>query len=792
MPIFYYRTSHEKNAPWLSANITDFDQVKQDLAFHIGTTYLSAAPNKNPEHDSKIKHTGDFWIDIDKTNDVEGAIHATRQIQVVLINLGVDLNQVGLFASGGKGFHIRTPIKIMGGIGSSKLPQIFKKMAVRIDALAGGNTGIDLQLYNCGKGKLLRVENKPRVDGAFKVPMTWEALDTLTPEAYKILCSEPRNPIPLAEPTSTQGLVELCNKAFIELLTEDKQKATTPAVTSEMLDKLEGVKPPCISVIVSGIDQTKKKNAGNNDKAQSIALALDYGLATDDDIIDFTINNVSENNSTTDLKARVEGARNSNKDFDCKLMLSNTGVSSKVCKTCPIGILLNPPAEPVNLEILDDITPIGSLDLLKHVDDNHILKRLALEIATVTNIPKNTVFLIGLGITSTMAVRHRQVAYQHRGAIPTGLSIATEQPSGTGKSQCMETFQKPYQHIFQNRREGLLMALRSLDPKDKAGREAITEELSISFLVTDATPEALSATLPANYGLFGMASCEQALFNTVLGKSYGDGRANNNELLLKSFNGEYTHIIRISRDGYSGNVGGAVVLCAQEGSIDTLVTESNGTGLAERFLVLAEPNKIGTRDYLNVPAMTETVLEEYKKICERVAAKIFHEPKPLKDLPLLTISSEGWRLINEFRNKIEPLRADGNKYSHGSLRGATGKVDMQIMKIAANLQILESPQLEIDLNFVKSAIEIVSDLLDEHCNLLESKGFIGTKSEYTAVINYLTRAKRAGSVEIANALRGVVPFKTMTGSKAAVIKSTLKGMKNAGLLVEVEGKFSLM
>ena len=46
-----------------------------------------------------------------------------------------------------------------------------------------------------------------------------------------------------------------------------------------------------------------------------------------------------------------------------------------------------------------------SIDFLKLVDDNHLLKQLALSIASVTYLPAQTVFLIGLGVFASIACR---------------------------------------------------------------------------------------------------------------------------------------------------------------------------------------------------------------------------------------------------------------------------------------------------------------------------------------------------------------------------------------------------
>ena len=79
--------------------------------------------------------------------------------------------------------------------------------------------------------------------------------------------------------------------------------------------------------------------------------------------------------------------------------------------------------------ILDDERHYCKVDLLKHVDDKHLLKQLSLSIANATELPQSTVFLLGLGVFSSMATRRWRVNYQHGGSKPIALYVVAEQPS---------------------------------------------------------------------------------------------------------------------------------------------------------------------------------------------------------------------------------------------------------------------------------------------------------------------------------------------------------------------------
>jgi hypothetical protein len=447
------------------------------------------------------------------------------------------------------------------------------------------------------------------------------------------------------------------------------------------------------------------------------------------------------------------------------------------------------PAIELTQTVLDNETHHCSIDLIRHVANNHIIKRLSLSVANATDLPVSTVFLNGLGLFSSIACRQWRVNYQHSGSIPIGLYIVTEQPSGAGKSRSLKTYQQPFESIhFENLREIKKALDAAIEKKDK---ELQCDQLKLQSFATNPTPEALEESLNYSEGFFSAVSSEQGLFDSLLGLSYGDNKkANNNDLVLNGFDGGYMNSMRVNRDGYRGLVGGGVVLFAQQGSIEKLLSKSNGTGLAERFLMLAERHNLGQRDWNKPRHIDDDCVNEYAAICKKITGNIFFNPKQLRDLQELTIDRNGWQLINDFRNKIEPHLADGGKYSHISLRGAAGKVDMQIMKIAANLQLLDGVEPDYELNayiidnsLIQTAIAIVADLLEAHLSTLKDKGLIGTKAEYNAILSIFEKDNRSKTFEqIRKSRIKVEPFLSFTGNKSELVKTTLRDMVADGIL----------
>lgn len=451
----------------------------------------------------------------------------------------------------------------------------------------------------------------------------------------------------------------------------------------------------------------------------------------------------------------------------------------------------------------DDDRHYCNVDLLRHVDDNHLMKRLALSIANATDLPQSTVFLLGIGIFSSVACRRWRVNYQHAGSLPIATYTGAEQPSGAGKTRCLNTYQRPFQeahskHIKQCRQK--LEALNCIEKPDDDVKQEIrelTKLAQVPLFATNTTPEALEKSLVFSDGFFSAVASEQGLINSLLGKMYGsDSKANNNDLVLNGFNGDFVTSMRVTREGFSGFIAGGITLFAQSGSIETILKESNGTGLSERFLMIAERDNLGHRDWLKNKSIDKFLTDEYSRICNNFAGSVFLNPKPFNELQELNITTDGWQLINQFRNDLEPELKAGGKYSHSSLRGAIGKIDMQIMKIAANLHILKYSQLPpstIDTDTVISAINIMRDMTEAHLMMLQDKGAVGVTAEYSAIISYLSdkSAKGVKKREMVNSLKSTQPFKSVIGSKNGAINNAIDEMLELGLLTLLDGLYSI-
>jgi tRNA uridine 5-carbamoylmethylation protein Kti12 len=446
---------------------------------------------------------------------------------------------------------------------------------------------------------------------------------------------------------------------------------------------------------------------------------------------------------------------------------------------------------------LDTPEAVNTVDLLGFVDDKHLLKRLSLEIASVYHLPQSTVFLMGLGVFSSVSCRKKVVNYQdNKASLPIGLYVIAEQPSGVGKSRCLNTFENEFSQIHKSintsRKKEINRLLKDKELNDGDLSEQQREELFElqnskipQLYTTNATPEGLERTLSDNRGFFAAISSEQGLFNSLFGKTYSNG-SNNNDVVLNGFDAGFINVNRAGRDGYSGNVVGAVVCFAQQGSIETILDASQGTGLSERFLMLVEPHRLGQRDHKKINQLTERLLIEYSLACG-FGLDVFNQPEDFSELTQLFITDKGFEMIADYQNEIEPHLRDGEKYSFPALRGVASKINMQIMKIAANLHLLDKGFFHpyIEDKHVESAIKIADRLLQHQLKMMRDKGIIGIKAEYQSILAlFETNNLPLSYRQITEAKRKVNPFKD-TQNPSDAIRNALAEMVQVGLLEEV-------
>jgi len=180
-------------------------------AVRDGYTAISIFEFSHPVEKSKAQpiRYGDMVLDFDakkelrdnngnslgKVGDIGKALEAVRTFIKILNKYGVNPQDLQYYASGGKGFHVVLPRKVIGSeAGDIELPAIYRQMLNQIlnmvtnkelwdgatlDALKESrkfvleDLCIDLNGFKGGKGQLIRLPHIQRADGNYKVPVTY-------------------------------------------------------------------------------------------------------------------------------------------------------------------------------------------------------------------------------------------------------------------------------------------------------------------------------------------------------------------------------------------------------------------------------------------------------------------------------------------------------------------------------------------------------------------------------------------------------------------------------------------
>lgn len=229
----------------------------RDVAHAMFVTILSVdtpvSEDYTKEQYAGIKYRGNLYFDLDDAKSpASTAAHALTLIDK-LVDLGVPEDQVQVYASGGKGFHLLVPetcyMTKPPARGMALLPQIYKEMAFTLAV-----PSLDLRVYTARKGRMFRQVNVKRENGRYKVWITLQELQRIAKLAverpadaeafYADLCSSPRpvEKAPDISATLSTGLLALFDQCKAKVQKSvAKTKKTKPTKLPEKLPSFEAL-----------------------------------------------------------------------------------------------------------------------------------------------------------------------------------------------------------------------------------------------------------------------------------------------------------------------------------------------------------------------------------------------------------------------------------------------------------------------------------------------------------------------------------------------------------------------
>jgi hypothetical protein len=445
------------------------------------------------------------------------------------------------------------------------------------------------------------------------------------------------------------------------------------------------------------------------------------------------------------------------------------------------------------------------LDLLKHLAEDSYPRQIAEHLSAVTDIPPSTIFMLLLSTFSGLTCTKWAVVYLDGTPMPLGIYVCAQQPSGTSKSRLLDILQKSLVDLMVKEQKRLKKRIRQLSRNKNPTKEQaaelddtkdMLEKVTALTPLTDPTPESLQVALNLTNGFINLASSEKGLLNSVFGLTYGsEKRVNNNDVILNGYDAGKITVRRVTREGYAGPVIATISCFVQQGCVEDIIAVSNGTGLAERFEYCVEEHSLGKRNHLNLMQIDWNLLNPFHAQCHSLAQHKLDCDLDFDELTALTIQSSDWMKIAQFQQEVEPHLADGGLFSSTTLRGSAAKLKQKIMKIAANLHILEggSENHVIDSRHIDAAIAIERDLLRAMYQLCKSLGVLGSKAEYEAILNYLGKKPRntANITVILSSLRTTKPFSELGTNRRKQAKASIEQMIAGNLLIQTGNDVSL-
>ncbi|MBB61203.1 MAG: hypothetical protein CML00_08645 [Pseudomonas sp.] len=419
-----------------------------------------------------------------------------------------------------------------------------------------------------------------------------------------------------------------------------------------------------------------------------------------------------------------------------------------------------------------------------------VIGKLAKRAAHCLEFPEASTFLALLGSASASVATAYAVQYVTGTSLPTGLFAIVEQPPATQKSYLLSLGMSPYERgvIDHNKRVAAFN-------KEAEGAASVP----YAFLnATDATSAALDEALSSSdSGRFVIASAEQSAFASLFPEA--GTYSSNNELLLKGYPGEYVSSLRKGRRAFHGVASGSVMLVAQPGSAKRVFSASNGSGLAERFLYMAEPSLLGKRT-LHGEYLTKDDMADFSKACAEAVRiyssrvldersedgeRVVLEPEALHQL---RAASEGYALIRNERKRMEPRLGELERRGDMVMLSWLGKLETHALKVAAVLHVIECgaagckvPDV-IPTDTIRAAVDFILTMGAHLEDILRANGESGDAAEVEAAFSLIS-GRRMSLTDAVLLLKNRAPFKAMGGGAYKGAKRRLVSMMNDGLLM---------
>ena len=267
-----------KEHTWIEAPAADREKIEASGKAEFTTVLSLDNTAADPSH---WLYQGPFYIDLD--GEIEETISQTQAFLKHLESLGLDLEQIKVFASGKKGFHIEVPqgCFLPDPKPLQYLPAIYKEMAFAVY-----HDTLDLAVYTAKKGRMWRCPNFKRPEtGTFKVQITIDEVFHMSPSTYAELVSQPRPLWQPEPPTLCPRLAAIFTAARDKVATAAKRKPhqdKSAAALKQRCQKSGYPLPPSLLMVATGKTPARDGLGFNQIALQMAIAARDIGINAND------------------------------------------------------------------------------------------------------------------------------------------------------------------------------------------------------------------------------------------------------------------------------------------------------------------------------------------------------------------------------------------------------------------------------------------------------------------------------------------------------------------------------
>lgn len=207
---------------------------------------------------NKAKYQGPMYFDFD-AEDLSDSIAGAQKLVSKLVVNELTAEDFQIYLSGKKGLHVLIPevCFTQKPAPTAGLVAMYKEMAFRLAV-----DTMDFRVYTAARGRQFRTCYNVRENGNYKVPITKDELDGLTPENYNDYCKAPR--VVSGHNPQWRGKFALLFDEAFQKVSKHKPKASKP-VSKEILKQ----QLPQFQKLASGEHETA---GGFNVIAMQLAL----------------------------------------------------------------------------------------------------------------------------------------------------------------------------------------------------------------------------------------------------------------------------------------------------------------------------------------------------------------------------------------------------------------------------------------------------------------------------------------------------------------------------------------